>query len=106
MILPRPCPRRFDSAATWNPELAKAYGSVIGQEPKQRGKNVMLGPSLNIQRTPLCGRNFEYMGENPFLTSRMGVGYIEGEQAQGVASCAKHFAANNQEFTEFHQRNH
>ena len=75
-----------------------AYGSVIGQEAKQRGKNVMLGPSLNIQRTPLCGRNFEYMGEDPFLTSRMGVGYIEGEQAQGVSSCAKHFAANNQEF--------
>jgi beta-glucosidase len=91
-------PATLGLAATWNPELAKAYGSVIGQEAKQRGKNVMLGPSLNIQRTPLCGRNFEYMGEDPFLTSRMGVGYIEGEQAQGVASCAKHFAANNQEF--------
>jgi beta-glucosidase len=91
-------PATLGLAATWNPELAKAYGSVIGQEAKQRGKNIMLGPSLNIQRTPLCGRNFEYMGEDPFLTSRMGVGYIEGEQAQGVSSCAKHFAANNQEF--------
>jgi len=91
-------PATLGLAATWNPDLAKEYGSVIGQEAKQRGKNVMLGPSLNIQRTPLCGRNFEYMGEDPFLTSRMGVGYIEGEQAQGVSSCAKHFAANNQEY--------
>ena len=91
-------PATLGLAATWNPELAVAYGSVIGQEARQRGKNVMLGPSLNIQRTPLCGRNFEYMGEDPFLTSRMGVGYIEGEQAQGVSSCAKHFAANSQEF--------
>jgi beta-glucosidase len=85
-------------AATFNTNLAFAYGGVIGGEAKQRNKNVMLGPSLNIQRTPLCGRNFEYMGEDPFLTSRMAVNYIKGEQAQGVASCAKHFAANNQEF--------
>jgi beta-glucosidase len=84
-------------AATFDPAIADAYGAVIGQEAKERGKNVMLGPSLNIQRTPLGGRNFEYMGEDPFLTSRMAVGYIRGEQAQGVASCAKHFAANNQE---------
>ena len=91
-------PATLGLAATWNPELAVAYGSVIGQEAKQRGKNIMLGPSLNIQRTPLCGRNFEYMGEDPLLTSRMGVSYIEGEQAQGISSCAKHFAANNQEY--------
>jgi beta-glucosidase len=91
-------PATLGLAATWNPGLAVAYGSVIGQEAKQRGKNIMLGPSLNIQRTPLCGRNFEYMGEDPFLTSQMGVGYIKGEQAQGVSSCAKHFAANNQEY--------
>jgi len=93
-------PGTLGLAATWNPELATAYGAVIGQEAKQRGKNIMLGPSLNIQRTPLCGRNFEYMGEDPFLTSRMAVHYIQGEQAQGVSSCAKHFAANSQE----HQR--
>ncbi len=90
-------PATIGLAATFNPELAAAYGAVIGQEAKQRNKNIMLGPSLNIQRTPLCGRNFEYMGEDPFLTSRIAVNYIEGEQAQGVASCAKHFAANNQE---------
>jgi beta-glucosidase len=91
-------PATLGLAATFNTNLANAFGAVIGQEAKQRGKNIMLGPSLNIQRTPLCGRNFEYMGEDPFLTSRMAVNYIEGEQAQGVASCAKHFAANNQEF--------
>ncbi|MGA2174892.1 MAG: glycoside hydrolase family 3 C-terminal domain-containing protein [Verrucomicrobiota bacterium] len=91
-------PATIGLAATFNADLAAAYGSVIGQEAKQRHKNIMLGPSLNIQRTPLCGRNFEYMGEDPFLTSRMAVHYIQGEQAQGVACCAKHFAANNQEF--------
>jgi beta-glucosidase len=91
-------PATLGLAATWNTDLAVAYGSVIGQEAKQRGKNIMLGPSLNIQRTPLCGRNFEYMGEDPFLTSRMAVHYIAGEQAQGISSCAKHFAANNQEY--------
>jgi len=90
-------PAALGLAATFNPSLANAYGTVIGQEAKQRGKNIMLGPSLNIQRTPLCGRNFEYMGEDPFLTSRMAVNYIEGEQAQGIGSTAKHFAANNQE---------
>jgi beta-glucosidase len=91
-------PATLGLAATWNPDLAVAYGAVIGQEGRQRGKNVMLGPSLNIQRTPLCGRNFEYLGEDPFLTSRMAVHYIKGEQAQGVSSCAKHFVANNQEY--------
>ena len=83
--------------ATWDPDLARKEGEAIGQEARARGKHIMLGPGLNLQRTPLCGRNFEYMGEDPFLTSRMAVGYIVGEQSQGVASCAKHFAVNNQE---------
>ena len=91
-------PATLGLAATWNTDLAMAYGAVIGQEAMQRGKHIMLGPSLNIQRTPLCGRNFEYLGEDPFLTSRMAVHYIQGEQAQGISSCAKHFAANNQEY--------
>ena len=90
-------PATIGLAATFNNDLAFAYGRVIGEEAKQRNKNVMLGPSLNIQRTPLCGRNFEYLGEDPFLTSRIAVNYIKGEQSPGVASCAKHFAANNQE---------
>lgn len=91
-------PATLGLAATWNLDLATAYGAVIGQEAKRCDKQIMLGPALNIQRTPLCGRNFEYMGEDPFLTSRMAVNYIRGEQAQGVASCAKHYAANNQEY--------
>jgi beta-glucosidase len=85
-------------AATWNPALAQEEGAAIGQEARKRGKQMMLAPGLNIQRTPLNGRTFEYLGEDPFLTSRMAVGYIRGVQSQGVASCAKHFAANNQEF--------
>jgi beta-glucosidase len=90
-------PAGLGLAATFNTNLANAYGAVIGQEAKQRGKDIMLGPSVCIQRTPLCGRNFEYMGEDPYLAARIAVNYIEGEQAQGVASCVKHFAANNQE---------
>ncbi len=85
-------------ASTWDPQLAYAEGEAIGQEARARGKDIMLGPGVNIYRTPLCGRNFEYFGEDPFLSSRMAVGYIRGEQSQDVSSCVKHFALNNQEF--------
>ncbi|MGB7770028.1 MAG: glycoside hydrolase family 3 C-terminal domain-containing protein [Verrucomicrobiia bacterium] len=91
-------PATLGLAATWDTNLAREFGAVIGQEAVQRGKDIMLGPAVCIQRTPLCGRNFEYLGEDPFLTSRMAVNYIEGEQGQGVGSCVKHFAANSQEF--------
>lgn len=91
-------PALIGLAATWNPELATAYGTVIGEEARQRGKQIMLGPGMNIMRTPLNGRNFEYPGEDPFLSSRMVVNYIRGVQAQDVSSCAKHFAANDQEW--------
>ncbi|RNI29660.1 glycosyl hydrolase [Rufibacter immobilis] len=84
-------------AATWNPELGYAFGEVLGQEAKARGKDVILGPGVNIMRTPLNGRNFEYLSEDPYLTSRMAVGYIKGVQDQGIAACVKHYAANNQE---------
>jgi beta-glucosidase len=85
-------------AATWNPEIAYAEGVAIGEEALARGKHIMLGPAVNIMRTPLCGRNFEYFGEDPFLAARITVGYIRGEQSRDVASCIKHFAANNQEW--------
>jgi len=84
-------------AATWNPNLGYAFGSVLGSEAKFRGKNMILGPGINIIRTPLNGRNFEYQSEDPFLVSRMAVGYIKGVQDQGISACVKHFVANNQE---------
>ncbi|MCB0639822.1 MAG: glycoside hydrolase family 3 C-terminal domain-containing protein [Lewinella sp.] len=85
-------------AATWNPELGRAFGEVLGSEANYRGKDIILGPGLNIIRTPVNGRNFEYMTEDPYLNARMGVGYIQGVQEQGVATCAKHYIANNLEF--------
>lgn len=84
-------------AATWSTDMSLLYGKVIGEEARYRNKNVLLGPGVNIYRTPLNGRNFEYMGEDPFLTSKMVVPYIHGVQANGVAACVKHFALNNQE---------
>ncbi|MCH8558935.1 MAG: glycoside hydrolase family 3 C-terminal domain-containing protein [Balneolia bacterium] len=84
-------------ASTWNQDFGYRYGEVLGNEAKERGKNVLLGPGINILRSPLNGRNFEYMGEDPFLAGAMAVGYVRGLQAQGVAANAKHYAANNQE---------
>lgn len=85
-------------AATWDPAMSALYGKSIGEEARYRKKNVLLGPGVNIYRTPLNGRNFEYLGEDPFLTSRMVVPYIKGVQSNGVAACVKHFALNDQEF--------
>ncbi|MDD3079260.1 MAG: glycoside hydrolase family 3 C-terminal domain-containing protein [Paludibacter sp.] len=84
-------------AATWNPQLASNYGKALGEEFNYRNKNIALGPGINICRTPLNGRNFEYMGEDPYLTSVMCVPYIQGVQKSGVAACVKHYALNNQE---------
>ncbi|WP_374165772.1 glycoside hydrolase family 3 C-terminal domain-containing protein [Arcticibacter sp. MXS-1] len=84
-------------ASTWNPELGYAFGSVLGSEANYRGKDVILGPGINIMRTPLNGRNFEYMSEDPYLISKMVVGYIKGVQDQGVSASLKHFMGNNQE---------
>lgn len=84
-------------AATWNPALAELYGRSLGEEALYRGKDVVLGPGVNIYRTPLNGRNFEYMGEDPLLASRMVVPYIKGLQSNGVAACVKHYALNNNE---------
>ena len=84
-------------AATWNEEMSALYGKVIGEEARYRDKDVLLGPGVNIYRTPLNGRNFEYMGEDPFLSSKMVVPYIQEVQKNGVAVCVKHYALNNQE---------
>lgn len=84
-------------AATWNPEMSALYGKSVGEEARYREKDVLLGPGVNIYRMPLNGRNFEYMGEDPFLSSRMVVPYVRSVQANGVAACVKHFALNNQE---------
>ncbi len=84
-------------AATWNPELAALYGKSVGEEARYREKDVLLGPGVNIYRTPLNGRNFEYMGEDPYLAGEMVVPYIQELQKNGVAACVKHFALNNQE---------
>ncbi len=84
-------------AATWQPELAYLYGRTIGEEARYRKKNVLLGPGVNLYRTPLNGRNFEYLGEDPYLVSRMCVPYIQGLQSNGVACCLKHYALNEQE---------
>jgi beta-glucosidase len=85
-------------AATWNPDLAKLYGQTIGEEALARGKHVVLGPAINIHRTPLGGRNFEYFSEDPFLVSQVVVPWIRGMQSQKVAACVKHYALNNQEW--------
>lgn len=84
-------------AATWNPEMSALYGKSIGEEARYRKKSVILGPGVNIYRTPLNGRNFEYMGEDPYLAGEMVVPYVKGVQANGVAACVKHFVLNNQE---------
>ena len=84
-------------AATWNPTMALTYGHSLGEEALYRRKDMILGPGVNIYRTPLGGRNFEYMGEDPYLTSRMVVPYIKGLQSCGVSACVKHYALNNDE---------
>ena len=84
-------------AATWNPAMARLYGESLGEEALYRKKSVILGPGVNIFRTPLGGRNFEYMGEDPYLASRMVVPYVQGLQSKGVAACVKHYCLNNDE---------
>ena len=84
-------------AATWNPQMSSFYGKSLGEEALYRGKDMILGPGVNIYRTPLNGRNFEYMGEDPCLSSKMVVPYIQGLQSCGVAACVKHYAMNNDE---------
>ena len=84
-------------AASWNPVLAELYGRSLGEEARYRGKDMILGPGVNINRTPLNGRNFEYMGEDPLLASRIVVPYVQGLQSTGTAACVKHYCLNNDE---------
>jgi beta-glucosidase len=91
-------PAGIAMAATWNPELVTEQGRVLGRQALALGRDQLLGPTVNIQRTPLWGRNFESYGEDPWLTSRMAVAWISGVQEQGVIATVKHFAVNNQEF--------
>jgi beta-glucosidase len=89
-------------AASWDRELARRVGEMLGRDARARGVHFMLAPGVNIHRSPLCGRNFEYFGEDPFLAARMTVAYIEGMQAVGVSATVKHFLANNSEFDRHH----
>lgn len=95
-------PSNLALACTWNPECARKAGQVLGEEARGRGKDVILAPGINIIRTPECGRNFEYMSEDPYLVSRMAPPLIQGIQEQDTAACVKHFALNNQETNRLH----
>ncbi|RZM02450.1 MAG: glycoside hydrolase family 3 protein, partial [Pedobacter sp.] len=90
-------PTGIGLAATWNRSLGHEYGKVLGSEANYRGKDIILGPGVNIIRSPLNGRNFEYLSEDPYLTAQMAIGYIKGVQSEGVSACVKHYAANNEE---------
>ena len=90
-------PALVNLAATWDRELSRLYGDCIGEEARYREKDILLGPGINMGRTPLNGRTFEYMGEDPYLAGQLVVPYIQGIQSNGVAACVKHFAMNNQE---------
>ena len=96
--LPATC---FPTAATiansWDESLGEEIGKALGEEAGSVGVEVLLGPGLNMKRSPLCGRNFEYFSEDPYLAGKMAASYIRGIQSKGVAACPKHFAVNNQE---------
>jgi beta-glucosidase len=97
-VLTTAFPAGVAMGATWDTDLLQSEGQAIGQEVKALGRDMILGPTVNINRTPLWGRNFEGYGEDPYLTSRLAVAYIKGVQSEGVIATVKHFAANNQEF--------
>ncbi len=100
--LPATCfPTGSCLASSWDTDLLSTVGSALGEECKAAQVSVLLGPAVNIKRSPLCGRNFEYYSEDPFLSSALATSYINGLQSNGVGACVKHFAANNQEFHRF-----
>ncbi len=96
--VPATCfPTAASMANTWNTDLGEELGRALGEEAAANDVNVVLGPGLNMKRSPLCGRNFEYFSEDPYLAGKMAASYIRGIQANGVAACPKHFAVNSQE---------
>ena len=96
--VPATCfPTSATVANSWDPELGEAVGAAMGEEAAAQGVSVLLGPGLNIKRSPLCGRNFEYFSEDPYLAGKMAAAYVRGIQKNGIAACPKHFAVNSQE---------
>ncbi len=94
-------PAAVTTASSWDPALLETVGRAIGEEAREQGVGVVLGPSLNLKRNPLCGRNFEYFSEDPYLAGKLAAGYIRGVESQGIGSSLKHFAANSQELSRF-----
>ena len=94
-------PAEVTTSASWDEDLLEEIGTAIGQEAKKQGVGLVLGPGANIKRNPLCGRNFEYFSEDPFLAGKLAAGFIRGMEAEGVSSSLKHFAANSQEKCRF-----
>ena len=96
--VPATClPTAATMANSWNPELSQQVGRLVGEEAASLDVNVLLGPGLNIKRSPLCGRNFEYFSEDPYLSGKMAAAFVRGVQENGISACPKHFAANSQE---------
>ena len=94
-------PAEVTTAGSWDPELLEQIGAAIGEEAREQGVGLVLGPGVNLKRNPLCGRNFEYFSEDPYLAGKLAAGFIRGTEAQGVGTSLKHFAANSQEASRF-----
>ena len=94
-------PAEVTTAGSWDPELLAEIGAAIGEEAKEQGVGLVLGPGTNLKRNPLCGRNFEYFSEDPYLAGKLAAGFIRGAEAQGISTSLKHFAANSQEKSRF-----